>query len=98
MSETTTALTAEQVADFHDVIDAHDDDLLQWVQNPLGRLRRRLPRCPACDASTDKIVMQLQGQADGLIILTFDACGHAFHTDRDVMAAGLRIYKSRQQA
>jgi hypothetical protein len=99
MSEqTTTALTAKQVAEFHDQIEEQQDDILAGAVDSWRSLARPLPRCFACRVTPTEIRMEIPEEADELVVLRFDACGHSFHADQDVIAAGLRIHNARRQA
>lgn len=99
MSEqTTTALTAEQVAQFHDLVEEHQDEILAGAANSWRSLVRPLPPCFTCRAAPAEIRMEIPEQADDGVVLRFDDCGHAFHADRDVLAEGLRIHNARRQA
>ncbi|MGI5408711.1 hypothetical protein ACQEV9_18195 [Streptomyces chartreusis] len=98
MTSRTTALTAEQIADFHDLIEEQQDDILADAVGFWRKLARPLPPCFVCHIRPAEIRMELPEQQDGLIVLTFTTCSHAFHADRTVMAEGLRLHNHRRQA
>lgn len=96
MAKPTTALTAEQIAQFHDELEEQQDDVLASGGSSSWKdLTHRLPQCFRCSTTPSEIVISAPEVEGATTTLTFNPCGHVFHATPDVLAAGLRLHNSR---